>query len=305
MIYGITDGKLFAADTYDLTSTQTQWIFTCTFEEFSKNGHPMCLHEIPSLHNIVLGNSKYESREGYDFLFLTMPRESDLAQRGLTAAVYFTGNILGFICSDCSYVDDLLSKLSKDSVRSFQNSKVLYHFFEKLIGDDSEILDDIEQNITELEETLMTSKSYDCIKDIIALRKTLLTLKRYYEQMLALSSVMQENDNAIIPKGDLRYFKIHTNHVDRLYRNVLNLRDYVTQVREAYQAQVDISLNQIMKLFTVVTVIFMPLTLIVGWYGMNLKMPEFSWHFGYLFVIGLSLCTLLISLMFFKRKKWF
>ena len=179
------------------------------------------------------------------------------------------------------------------------------HFFEKLIGDDSEILDDIEQNITELEETLMTSKSYDCIKDIIALRKTLLTLKRYYEQMLALSSVMQENDNAIIPKGDLRYFKIHTNHVDRLYRNVLNLRDYVTQVREAYQAQVDISLNQIMKLFTVVTVIFMPLTLIVGWYGMNLKMPEFSWRFGYLFVIGLSLCTLLISLMFFKRKKWF
>jgi magnesium transporter len=60
-----------------------------------------------------------------------------------------------------------------------------------------------------------------------------------------------------------------------------------------------------MKLFTVVTVIFMPLTLIVGWYGMNLKMPEFSWHFGYLFVIGLSLCTLLVSLMFFKRKKWF
>ena len=72
---------------------------------------------------------------------------------------------------------------------------------------------------------------------------------------------------------------------------VLNLRDYVTQVREAYQAQIDINLNKVMKIFTVITSIFLPLTLIVGWYGMNLKMPEYSWVYGYPFVIGLIVVT--------------
>ncbi|MDD4096489.1 MAG: CorA family divalent cation transporter, partial [Oscillospiraceae bacterium] len=65
-----------------------------------------------------------------------------------------------------------------------------------------------------------------------------------------------------------------------------------------------INLNSIMKVFTVITSFFFPLTLIVGWYGMNLKMPEFGWRYGYLFVIGISVMTAIGTLLFFKRKKW-
>jgi len=49
---------------------------------------------------------------------------------------------------------------------------------------------------------------------------------------------------------------------------------------------------------------FFQLTLIVGWYGMNLKMPEFGWRYGYLFVIGISVLTVVGTLLFFKKKKW-
>ena len=69
--------------------------------------------------------------------------------------------------------------------------------------------------------------------------------------------------------------------------------------------EVDISLNTTMKIFTVVTTIFLPLTLIVGWYGMNLKMPEYGWKYGYLFVGLLSLTCIAGIIIFFKRKKWF
>jgi magnesium transporter len=86
---------------------------------------------------------------------------------------------------------------------------------------------------------------------------------------------------------------------------VLNSRDYVSQVREAYQAQVDIDQNTIMKVFTVITSIFLPLTLLVGWYGMNLRMPEFSWDYGYPFVILLSVIVVSLCVVFFKKKKWF
>ena len=81
-----------------------------------------------------------------------------------------------------------------------------------------------------------------------------------------------------------------------------NLREYVTQVREAYQAQIDINLNKIMKFFTVVTSIFLPLTLIVGWYGMNLKIPEFNWAYGYPCVIALCLVVSAAILVWFKKK---
>ena len=60
-----------------------------------------------------------------------------------------------------------------------------------------------------------------------------------------------------------------------------------------------------MTVLTVVTTIFMPLTLIVGWYGMNFKyMPELDWVWGYPIVIAVSVLIVIGSLIFFKRKKW-
>ena len=92
---------------------------------------------------------------------------------------------------------------------------------------------------------------------------------------------------------------------ERRFQNVLNLRESVTQVRESYEAEVDISLNTTMKIFTVVTTIFLPLTLIVGWYGMNFDMPEYDWEKGYLFVSIISVLFLLAGILFFRKKKWF
>ena len=85
----------------------------------------------------------------------------------------------------------------------------------------------------------------------------------------------------------------------------MNLRESVTQVRESYQAQVDINLNHIMRIFTVITTICLPLTLIVGWYGMNFDMPEYNWNHSYGMVIILSIAVVSMSIIFFKKKGWF
>ena len=77
------------------------------------------------------------------------------------------------------------------------------------------------------------------------------------------------------------------------------------QLRDLYKAHIDIKQNRIMTVLTVVTTVFMPLTLIVGWYGMNFKyMPELEWRFGYPIVIVISLIIVVGSLLFFKLKKW-
>lgn len=79
----------------------------------------------------------------------------------------------------------------------------------------------------------------------------------------------------------------------------------VIHVRESLDAAYNYNMNNTMKLFTVVSVIFLPLTLIAGWYGMNFTgMPELTWKYGYMMVIALCLVITVLILILFKRKKW-
>jgi magnesium transporter len=95
------------------------------------------------------------------------------------------------------------------------------------------------------------------------------------------------------------------NRMLRLSDIAASVRDHTTQVRELYQTQLDVRQNRTMTLLTVITTIFMPLTLIAGWYGMNFRyMPELEWRYGYLAVFVLSVAVIVYCLVLFKRKKW-
>ena len=84
-----------------------------------------------------------------------------------------------------------------------------------------------------------------------------------------------------------------------------SLLDYTIQIRDTYDSRIEVKQNRIMTLLTVVTTIFMPLTLIAGWYGMNFKyMPELDWKIGYPLVFAVSVLIVILSLLFFKKKKW-
>ena len=83
------------------------------------------------------------------------------------------------------------------------------------------------------------------------------------------------------------------------------LRGSVVHLQDAYQSYIDLKTNHNMQLFTVMTTIFFPLTVIVGWYGMNFEyMPELKWRYGYIFVIVLSVVVVAILAIVGKKKKW-
>ena len=180
-------------------------------------------------------------------------------------------------------------------------------FFLHLTADDIYGLEDYENRITDMEDRMITSVLVrkESTRSIIALRRELLKMKRYYEQLGFIADELKENrDDLFLPEAQ-KHFDYFQRRMERTLLSMTGLREFVTQVREAYQAQLDIEQNNTMRLFTVITAIFLPLTLIVGWYGMNLNMPEFDWEHGYLFVIVLSLISLIICILLFKRKKWF
>ncbi len=83
------------------------------------------------------------------------------------------------------------------------------------------------------------------------------------------------------------------------------IADHTVQIRDVYNSHLEIKQNRIMTILTVVTTIFMPLTLIAGWYGMNFRyMPELDAIWGYPVIIFVSILIVVGSLLFFKKKKW-
>ena len=182
----------------------------------------------------------------------------------------------------------------------------LLDFFLTVTADDIDGLEQIEEIVTKLDNDVLCSKKpeTDVSTRIAAMRHDLIRLKRYYEQLGFITESLSECE---IIEAD----SVLSKHLATLQRRgahllgyVVNLREYTTQVREAYQAQIDIEQNEIMKVFTLVAAIFLPLTLLVGWYGMNFPLPEFGWKYGYLYFGSLCVACVVVFLIIFKRKRW-
>ena len=128
-------------------------------------------------------------------------------------------------------------------------------------------------------------------------------LRQYYEQMIEILAVMEEQRLANSPE-ELAVLRRLDRRLDRLFSLLSDLREYGVNIQDAYQAKNDYSLNNLMKTFTIITTIMLPLQLITGWFGMNLMMPEFQWKMAYPVVILLCILIVIVCTLFFKRKKW-
>lgn len=191
------------------------------------------------------------------------------------------------------------------NLKTITLERLICAFFERLLSRDGSDLERFDQRIAGMEEQIennSTGKRFN--SEVLTLRRKLLFFRNYYEQLLDLFDAMLENEADLFSAKQLYHFRTARDKIARLSANAQLLRDSLVQVREAYMAALDYNANRIMKVFTVVTTVFLPLTLIVGWYGMNFQyMPELSSRFGYPAVIVLSVLVVALSLLFFKKKR--
>lgn len=229
----------------------------------------------------------------------------DIHQAGMAAnqiIVYLDHEDLLLLCEGKRGFEIVETLFQKEAT----NECALWNFFKNLLKNDMDNLEDLECEVADAEMAAMVRFQNNYIRKIIAYRKELLRLKRYYEQLDTIIDSLLLNENKLLSEEGLMHFTILANRTTRYLQNVLNLRDYVTQMREAYQAQIDIEQNNLMRLFTVITTVFQPLTLMAGWYGMNFTyMPELHWKYAYPVFIGVSIFVCLALLTVFKKKRWF
>ena len=146
---------------------------------------------------------------------------------------------------------------------------MLADFLDLLIDGEVPFLQDLEQQLSVIEERLLTRVPKNFYQTVIHYRKRLLVLHTYYEQLINMADMMDANHNEILSEAECQRFVTFGARAERLHDHVEMLREYVLQIREMYQTQIDISQNHAMNLLTVVTSLFLPPSLLVGWYGMN------------------------------------
>ena len=237
---------------------------------------------------------------------ILIPDKQDLIEKEFGFGFYIHKKHLVFI-DDTQRIARIAARLPE--IKAFDTTleaRFFIELLEFLINDDVLYLQRYEDKLVQVEEELMEHELEDFHEDILRYRREIMTLNGYYQQLSEMLQMMSENKNGLFNTEDCRILRVIANRADRLYDNTKMLREYTGQLREMYQSQIDIMQNKTMRILTVVTTIFMPLTLIAGWYGMNFKyMPELMSKYGYPGVIIFSILVVIIEIIYFKRKKWF
>ncbi len=183
--------------------------------------------------------------------------------------------------------------------------RFLHDFLEQIVDNDLLIMERYEDELNQIEDAILSSEGQGNLARVNEIRGDIRRLLVHYEQIIDMTQELEENENGFFSEENLRYIHLFMNYMTRRHDSATSLRDYTMQVRDLHNTQLEVRQNRTMSLLTVITTIFMPLTLIAGWYGMNFRyMPELEWRFGYQTVILLSVVVVACCLILFKKKKW-
>ncbi len=254
--------------------------------------------------------SGVEIHDRYTFTELRIVDVSKENARQDCVALYVSKNLLLVIDvedSDGSTKEKFTKAISRYKADNVTLEKLIFAFFDALISSDTLYLERIGNDLNSLEEDVFKDKAGSSFNlSLLKYKKKFLSMHNYYEQILDITEVLEENENHILDDSGLIYISNLSGKVTRLREDVDSLNSNVVHLQEAYSSFMDSKLNNSMKLLTVITTVFFPLTIIVGWYGMNFEsMPEFKWKHGYVFVITLSFIVISVFSLIAKRKKWF
>jgi magnesium transporter len=167
------------------------------------------------------------------------------------------------------------------------------------------ILEQIGLKLEEIEDETLSNPSSLTIEKIHRLKRNLIFLRKAVWPLREIAGFLERCESEIIQKSTGIYFRDIYDHSLQLMDIIETLRDLAAGMLDIYLSSLSNKLNEVMKVLTIISTIFIPLTFLAGIYGMNFKyMPELEWHYGY-YALWVGMIALGVSMLFlFKRKKW-
>ena len=289
----------------EVHKSDCQYVVVLTPEEWAREQSSFDIGIEMDINTDEIHNTKVEVN--YDSLTGTFCVPS---RRNITEVSYkyaFVIDEKGIVFIDPSgVVDRMVKRIARRKMWKIPClERFIYDFLELIIARDLSIMEKYDKELDGFEDSILEDAKNTDLERVYEILGDIRDLRIHYEQLIDLGQELEENENNFFKNENTRYFRLFIDRMSRLMDTASSLRDHTVQIRDLYHSEMEIKQNRIMTLLTVVTTIFMPLTLIVGWYGMNFRyMPELQSRWGYPVVIAVSLLIIVGSLLFFKKKKW-
>ncbi|AYB29371.1 magnesium/cobalt transporter CorA [Chryseolinea soli] len=269
-----------------------------------------CLH--PLLVDDVLADQRPKAEEYDDYLFFTLKMLYKID--GTSIDYEQISFVLGsnFLVSFQEKEGDLFEgfreriRLDLGKVRKKHADYLLYRLIDIIVDNYYNVLDRVGDIIDEIEETVYENPSNETFYKIQSLKKELIYLRKaLYPLRDALSKIVK-GESEYVKEENIRYFSDVYDHVSHIIDSMDTFKDLTSSLMDIHINAMNTKMNEVMKVLTVISTIFMPLTFIVGVYGMNFKfMPELDWKYGYYVVWGIMGLIFISMMIYFRKKKWF
>ena len=304
-----------AEDTFPFRDTQnTSWINingvhdVKLVEKVCKHYgiHPLTIEDIVSTDQ----RPKIEEAEGYVYVVLKMMEydmEKERVQMEQVSLILGKNFVLSFQEREGDTFSPVRERLraGKGRIRGRGADYLLYALIDTVVDNYFVIMEKVGDSMAELEERLLLNATKDGFDAVYNLKREMLAVRRSTWPLREVIYKLEREDFSIIQKETQLFLRDVYDHMIQVIDTVETYRDLLSGMVDLYHSTVSTRTNDVMKVLTIISTIFIPLTFIVGVYGMNFQyMPELQWKYGYLSVWVLMLLLLAGMVYIFRKKSW-
>lgn len=267
------------------------------------NIHPLTLEDIVNTQQ----RPKFEDFNEYLVAIVRMIYYDQEITSEQLSIILARNVVISFQEKDGDLFESIRERLrqGKGRIRKCGADYLMYALIDTIVDNYFLILEKLSDNIEKLEEHLINEPTIECLHELHNLKSEMLHLRKTVWPMRDLISSLQRSETKLIHENTDIYLRDVYDHTVRVIDTVETYRDILAGMLDIYLSSNSNKMNEVMKVLTMISTIFIPVTFIVGVYGMNFDhMPELrnEWSYPAVWIIMVSI---MISLLFyFKRKKW-
>ncbi|MGR0481999.1 MAG: magnesium/cobalt transporter CorA [Candidatus Electronema sp. V4] len=268
--------------------------------------HPMTLEDIVN----STQRPKLEVFPEYLFIVLKMmtcSEETGAVSIEHVSLILGKGYVISFLEDEGDVFDTVRSRIRSATgrIRSMQADYLAYSLMDAVVDQYFLAVERIGDRIEEIDEQILSEPRPEHVRHLHQLKRSILNLRRAVWPFREEVSALARSESALIYRETKVFWRDLYDHAIRIIDMVEVYRDILGGMHDTYLTSISNRMNEVMKMLTIISTIFIPLTFVVGVYGMNFEhMPELKWHYGYCLIWAVMLVTAIGLFVYFKRKKW-
>ncbi len=268
--------------------------------------HPLLIEDLVNTDQ----RPKMEDFDEYLFIVLKMLTccdKGNLISAEQVSLVLGPNFVISFQEKEGDVFDPVRSRIREGKGKSRKGGAdyIAYSLIDAVVDNYFGIIEDLGEKIESLEEKIVADPSPNTLRKIHALKGEMIFLRRSVYPLREVVSSLERTESQLVRKSTKIYLRDVYDHTIQVIDMIETFRDMMSSMIDIYMSSISNRMNEVMKVLTVIATVFIPLTYITGWYGMNFRyMPELEHPWGYPAVILIMVALAAVMFLYFKRKKW-